>query len=59
MLERADVERIIENALRDLSISIKDGGFTDPNSRVVELRYKDTVLQKTYFDVVQKDEYEG
>lgn len=59
MLQRADVERIIENTLRDLSIVVKDGGFTDPNSRKIELRYKDNVISTEYFDVVQKDEYKG
>lgn len=59
MLARNDVERIIENALRDLSLSIRTGDSTDPNCRIIELKYKDRILHTEYFSVAQKDEYEG
>ncbi len=58
-LEKADVERIVEGVLNELSIHVKDGDFTDPNSRKIILRYKDTEISTAYFDVVQKGEYEG
>jgi len=58
-MTRDDVERITQNVLRELSIEIKDGGFTDPNSRTVLLKLGDTVLSETWFNVVQRDEYEG
>lgn len=59
MLNRTDVERIIENVLSDLSIRVKNGNFTDPNNRTVELSYKDKVISTAYFDVRQASEYEG
>jgi len=59
MLTRADVERIVENVLRELTIEVNRGGFTDPNSRTVQLKLGDRVISETYFDVVQKDEYQG
>jgi len=58
-MTRDDVERITQNVLRELSIEIKNGGFTDPNSRTVLLKLGDTVLSETWFNVVQHDEYEG
>lgn len=58
-LGRGDVERIVETVLSDLSIEVKDGDFTSPNSRTVILKYKNTELSRTWFDVVQKSEYEG
>jgi hypothetical protein len=58
-LGRTDVERIVETVLSDLSIEVKDGDFTNPNSRTVILKYKNTELSRTWFDVVQKSEYEG
>lgn len=71
MLTRADVERIIDNVISErglmtkdefiqgLSLEIRNGGFTDPNSRKVELRLDDKVISTAYFDVVQASEYEG
>ena len=58
-LDKHDVERIVETMLSSLTLEVKDGGFTDPNSRTILLKYKGTELSRTYFDVVQKDEYEG
>lgn len=58
-LTRADVERIIENVLSNLTIEVKTGNFTMPNQRTVVLRLGDRVLSSDYFDVVQKAEYEG
>lgn len=59
MLTRADVERIIENVLSELSIEVRRGDFTDPNSRKVELKLGERILSTDYFDVVQQQEYEG
>lgn len=57
-LTRADVERIIENELCKIRVEIKSGGFTNPNSRTLEVIYGNRVLCTEYFDVVQQDEYE-
>lgn len=57
MLTREDVERITENVLRELSIEVYNGDFTNPNERVVSLMYKGNVISKTSFSVVEKDEY--
>lgn len=56
---RADVERIVEGVLSQLQLNIYSGGFTDPNSRKVELTLGDKVISTAYFDIVQTDEYEG
>jgi len=58
-MTRDDVVRITENVLSELHLEIRNGGFTDPNSRTVELRLGDRVITTAYFDVVQTDEYEG
>lgn len=58
-LGRADVERIIENVLKELSINVKGSNWTDPNNRTIELKYKNEVISTAYFDVVQADEYRG
>lgn len=57
MLVRADVERIIENALLDLSLNIRVGD-ANPNCRIVELKYKDRILHTEYFSIAQKDDNE-
>jgi hypothetical protein len=59
MLTRADVERIIENVLSELTIEVKGGDFTSPNSRKIVLKLGDRVISTDYFDVVQQREYEG
>ena len=59
MLTRADVERITENVLSELTITVRSGGFTDPNNRTIELKLGDRVITTAYFDVVQTSEYEG
>lgn len=70
MLTREDVERIINNVITErelmtkdqfiqsLSLTVRDGGFTDPNSRAIELKFGDDVISTVYFDVVQEREYE-
>lgn len=59
MLNRADVERIIENVISNLSIEVADGDFTDPNKRTITLRHNSKVISEAYLNVVQKQEYEG
>ncbi len=58
-LTRSDVERIVENMLENIKVSVSRGGFTDPNSRKVTLSYNSKVISETWFDVVQTREYEG
>ncbi len=58
-LTRADVERITENVLTQLTLEVKTGGFTDPNYRTITLKLGDRVITTAQFDVVQKREYEG
>lgn len=58
-MTRDDVERIVENVLRDLSIHVNNGDFTDPNKRTVLLMYKGKEIDRASFDIVQTDEYEG
>jgi alpha-beta hydrolase superfamily lysophospholipase len=45
--------------LTDLRIEVKDGDFTDPNNRTVVLMHGKTELARTWFNVVQKGEYDG
>lgn len=59
MLGRQDVERIIENAFKELELDVKDGDFTNPNKRTIVLKYKGNAIASTWFDVVQTREYEG
>jgi hypothetical protein len=56
---RADVERIVEGVLSQLRLNVYSGGFTDPNSRKVELTLGGKVISTAYFDVVQMGEYKG
>lgn len=58
-LTKNDVERIVETMLQGLSIEVKNGGFTAPNDRIVILKYNNTEITRTWFDVVQKEEYDG
>ncbi len=55
MLNRTDVERIIENTLKELSIRVEPHGQQDGNIRTIELRYKDSVISKTHLDITTKD----
>jgi hypothetical protein len=58
-MKRDDVERIIENVLRNLSLEVESSGFTDPNRRTIVLKLDGKVITSTTFDVVQMREYEG
>jgi len=60
MLGRIDIERIIGNEIiQNLKIEVRRGDFTDPNSRIISLMYKDMEISQAHFDVVAKEEYEG
>ena len=50
MLNRSDVERIVETMLRDITIEVK----TDPddsNYRKVSLLYNNKMFTESYFDI--------
>ena len=51
MLERADVERIIENVLEELSIEISGSDFYDQNARQIQLLYGKKIISTAYFTV--------
>jgi hypothetical protein len=55
MLVKEDVERIVENVLRDLTIEIDRGGPDNPNSRCILLKLKGRELDRAYFSVEQVD----
>ena len=58
-LGREDVERIVENVLRGLSLSVKTENWTDPNTRTISLKYNGIELSSIDVDVANKPEYEG
>jgi len=49
-LGRTDVERIVEEVLKNLSIVVKPGATT--NICHLELKFKDTILSETSFGAV-------
>jgi ribosome-binding factor A len=51
MLERSDVERIIENVLRNLSIQVVSAEVRDPNIQTIILKLEDKEISRTYIDV--------
>ena len=52
-LGRSDVERIVENVLRELSLNVLPS--TINNRLKIELKYKDTILSDTYFSIEPED----
>ncbi len=44
MLNRLDVERIVENVLKELSITVVSN---NPNNKEIVLKYKDVVISST------------
>lgn len=70
-MNKDDVEQIVSSIIKErklvsldellqgLSIHVKNGGFTDPNSRTVSLLFNGEEISSTWFDVVQMDEYCG
>jgi hypothetical protein len=59
MLNREDVIRITEEVLKNLSLDLERGHFTDPNNRTIVLKYGDIEISRTSFRVVEQREYEG
>jgi len=60
MLNREDIERIVENYIRDnLEIEVRSGDFTNPNSRTITVTVGDRIVSSANFDIVQQREYEG
>ena len=58
-MNRDDVERIVENVLKELRIDVTNCDFTNPNGRRVKLMLGDTVISDEYLDVTPRREYEG
>lgn len=58
-MNRDDIIRITEDVIRNLSIEVKDGGFTDPNTRKISLLFHGKEISYDYFDITSKDEYQG
>lgn len=52
-------EDFVEFLKDNLRLTTRSGGFTDPNNRTIELKFGDTTLCETSFNVVQTGEYEG
>lgn len=50
MLNRTDVERIVETMLRDITIEVKTVS-EDPNYRKIELLYNNKMFSESYFDI--------
>jgi len=60
MLNRDDIERIVENYIRDnLSVQVLSGDFTNPNSRTVVVHLGPRIISSDSFSIVQEREYEG
>jgi hypothetical protein len=55
-----DIKAIVQQyIIENLTISVKDGGFTDPNSRTIELKLDGQVICREYINIVSRREYEG
>lgn len=57
MVNREDVERIVENVLRGLTIDVSGGNHFSPNSRCIVLRLNGQEIARESFDIVQKPEH--
>ncbi len=59
-MTRDDVERIVENVLRELSLEVEDGDFYGSrNARTIKLMYQGKVITTASFDVEEQDSYRG
>jgi hypothetical protein len=52
-MTRDDVERITENVLRNLSLEIEKGDFTNPNCRTIMLKLDGKKISEVTFDIVE------
>ena len=52
-MTRDDVERIIGNVLRDLTLEMKYNDYIDDNTRTIVLKLNDTEISRVSFDVRQ------
>ena len=52
-LGRADVERIVENVLKNLSIEVTPSVVSDRLK--IELKFRDDVLSSSYFSINEED----
>lgn len=53
---RARVLKLLKDELR---INVESGGFTEPNNRIISVKFGDHIVCKETFDVTQRREYEG
>lgn len=57
-MTKYDVERIAEGVLSRLRLEVINGDFTNPNQRTILLKLDNIEIDRAYFDVIQKREYE-
>lgn len=55
MTDRADIERIVGNVLRNLKIEVTDDG--NPNDRCIILKLGDQEITREIFSIVQVKGY--
>jgi hypothetical protein len=55
MTDRADIERIVENVLRDLTIEVTEDGW--PNTRCVILKMGSRELSRDTFSIIEVKNY--
>ncbi len=53
MLGKEDVDRIIEAAMRNLSVDVEPGIWLDPNLRTIVLKYNGTEISRTDINLTQ------
>lgn len=59
-MTRDDVERIVENVLRELSLEVEGSDFYgDRNSRTIKLMYRDKVITTAHFNVEDQEGYDS
>lgn len=59
MLGKEDVDRIIESAMKNLSIEVGAVDWIDPNVRTIVLKYNNIEISRTSIDIKYRPEYEG
>lgn len=59
MLGKEDVDRIIEEAMKNLSIEVGAVDWIKPNVRTIVLKYNNIEISRTSIDIKNRPEYEG
>ena len=59
MLGKEDVDRIIEEAMKNLSIEVGAVDWINPNVRTIVLKYNNIEISRTSIDIKNRPEYEG